>query len=121
MSVAQQYTMPNISYEKTVTILSGQTVSSTVNIGGMSFVGIILPAQFTGTVLTMQMSTGENDPTFRAVTDFDGTPVTLTVSANKYVKMDPANFAGLFNVQFISNAAGGEAADRTIIICARPV
>jgi len=118
MTVAQQYTNPIISYDNSATILSGQQNSSGVLIGGMTLCGIIMPAAWTAASLTLQMSI-DNGATWTDVFDNDGTPISLTVAASRYVKLNPADFAGINFVRLVSSV--NQAADRSIVIVARPV
>lgn len=126
MTVAQQYQNPIVSYDTTCTILSGQTQSNDVSLGGLSLVGLILPAALTSLTMYAQMtedltSTAGNVPSgnWHPVYDTDGTQIIFTVGASRYVSINPANFAGVYRMRLVG--ASAEAADRSIIVVTRPV
>jgi hypothetical protein len=118
MTVAQQYTNPIISYENSATIASLGRNSSAVTIGSMTICGLIMPATWTAATLSMEMSI-DNGVTWHQVYDNDGTQIVLTVDASRYVKLDPADFAGINTLRLVSSA--DQAEERTIVIAARPV
>jgi len=97
----------------TATIASGQQVSSKINLGGFSLVGIILPAAFTGTSLTFLASV-DNTNFFPIYTTTSGTQLSYTVAQGHYVAINPQDFYG---VQYLEIQSGSsEAATRTLIL-----
>ena len=103
--------------EVEVTIASSGTVSTAANLLGMRLVGIVTPAALTGTALTFQGSA--DGSTYTALYDTAGDAVGATVAADRWVVLDPADFAGIPYIKAVSGSA--EAAERTITLIVRPV
>lgn len=105
----------------TVTILSGATVSNAADFHSTTFSGIVLPAAFTGTALTFQVSPDGVD--YQLLYGPTGAAVSLTVAgatpARTYsFTADVANELSHWRwVKVVSNAAEG--ADRLIGLWAR--
>jgi hypothetical protein len=100
-----------------ITTSTSQTVSSAVDLGGTTFVGIYTPATLTSTSISFQAS--HDNITFSPVENGSGSAISITVSGSEYVPLNPADFAG---VQFIKVIAGSnEAADRTFTLALRPL
>lgn len=102
----------------TATINSGETVSNVVDLVGMTLCGFYMPTTFTGTAITFQAS-GDKGQTYLNVEDGAGSNVSKTVSASKYIKIDPSDFAGIQYLKLVSGATEG--ADRNIILALREV
>lgn len=93
-------------------IALGQTESAAINCGGMALCGIKLPATFTGTALTFEMSDAI-DGTYVPVTSSSGSAISYTVAANKYAAIDPKDFQG---INFLKIKSGStEVAARTLV------
>lgn len=110
-------TSSRIDFEP-ITIESGETISNEVNMRGMTLCGLYMPAAFTGTTITFQASDQSNG-TFVAAYDVSGSQITATVSASKYIKLDPSDFAGIQHIKLVSGSAEG--ADREIKLAIRSV
>lgn len=100
------------------TIAISQTDSSEVDLRGMTLCGIHLPAAFTGTALTFKAATASGG-TFQSVVDGAGAAVSKTVAQGQYVKLDPADFAGIQFIKIVSGSS--EAAERTLTLALRSV
>jgi hypothetical protein len=107
-----------------VTIASSGTTSGTVstNIVGTEdtqLMGVEFPAAMTGTSMTFTGSRS-SDGTYVTITDVGGASnYSITVSAGKFVPVDPRVFSTYPFVRLVSGSA--EAAERTIVVHLRPV
>ena len=95
-----------------VSIASGQQVSSIIDCGGFTLCGVIIPAAFTGTAITFQMCDTIGG-TFVPVTGVSGSALSYTVAAGKYYAIDPKDFFGIRYLEIKSGSAEGAA--RTLV------
>src|SRR3954463_4432954 len=95
----------NISYETTVTIASGATLSGAADLSGYTLVGLIMPAAFTGTSITFSMS--DDAGTFYAITNAGGTALSATVAASKCILVTPGDFVGIRHLKLTSGSTEG--------------
>lgn len=96
-----------------VVIANGATESGAIPCAGMSLVGIILPAAFTGTALTFLVSDAVAGTYVPLHSTVSGTLLSYTVAQGKYCAIDPKDFYG---VQFLKIKSGSaEGAARTLI------
>ena len=109
---------PAIAYDRLAVIASGATVSSVVDTRGGIITGLILPAAFTGTAITFQVS-DKVDGTFVALYDETNTAISLTVAQGRGYKIDPSLLAGWRFVKIVSGSAEG--AIRSVILSIRAV
>ena len=111
----------NTTYDKIdfepIVIDSSETTSAEVDCRGMTLCGVYMPAAFTGTALSFEASA--DGTTFVSVEDGDGSAVSKTVSASKYIKLDPADFAGVRFIKVVSGST--ESAERTLTLALRAV
>lgn len=105
------YVQPRIDYD-TVTIASGQTVSTAIQLDGMIPIGIIMPAAFTGTAMKFQFS--QDDSTFTALYNVSGNEVSITVGTSRWIGLDKEDFYGAKSMKLVSGST--EAVERTITI-----
>lgn len=106
-----------LQHDKTVTIENGETVSGAVDLGGETLVGITIPTGFEGTAITFQVATAI-DGTYRAW-HVDGSALSITVTANIAVQIDPSDLAG---ARFLKLVAGtSQTGDITLTLHTRPV
>ena len=103
-------------------IESSGTDSTIVDLGNSkyphpAFVGMVTPADFTSTTVTIKAGLSEDD--MKAVTDKDGNALSITVSANKWIYLDPGITAGFQFIQLISGLP--EAGQRIIQIIVREI
>lgn len=96
----------------TVTIANGETVSTAFDARGFASFGAILPAAFTGTAMTFQVS--NDNTTFTALNNSSGA-VSLTVAQAKAYAL-PADLKPWRYFKLVSGSAEG--ADRTITVVA---
>jgi hypothetical protein len=109
--------MATVYTERVCTIANGATVGSAVNIGGGSVVGVILPAAFTGTALTFQVS---NDNITYRVLNNTTVAISLTVAPSIQVGLTQDiqdAFAGVGWVKCVSGTAEG--AQRLVTLLVR--
>lgn len=88
-----------------VTIASGGTTSTVIDLSSLGFVGIIFPAAFTGTAITFQGSV--DNSTFTALYNSSNTAYSITVAASRYYMLNPADFMGSRYIKIVSNATEG--------------
>lgn len=97
----------------TVTIANGQTVSSAFDARGFSSFGLAMPAAFTGTTLTFQVS--HDNSTFQTLRYPTGSPVSMSVAAsNSYSLPAPLGAWRYFKIV----AGSAQAAERSFTIIA---
>lgn len=90
--------------KKSVLIGAGTDgLSAAVDLEGFSLVGFDMPAAWTAAVITLQNSL--DGVTFKDVYNSDGTELSFTVAASRYVLLVPANVYGLTIVKFRSGTA----------------
>ncbi len=97
----------------TATIANGQTVGVAVRIppptNGLAVLcALSMPAAFTGTAITFQVSI-DGGTTWNALYDDTGTLVTVTVAASRHIRLIPSLFAGLDHIKLVSGSAEGAA------------
>ncbi len=104
---------------RTVTILSGQTVSDVQDLRDYALVGIILPAAMTGVTMTFQVSDVRGG-TYVPAYDSEGNQVSIGVAASRAIGFSGAEADAMSPFQFIKLVSGSaEGANRTIILCLR--
>jgi hypothetical protein len=112
-----------ITYQ-TATIASSGTTSGAVSTGiigteNTQLMGLEFPAAMTGTSMTFTGSRS-SDGTYVTITEVGGASnYTVTVSAGKFVPVEPRVFATFPFIKLVSGSAEG--AERSIIIHSRPV
>ena len=97
---------------QSVVIPAASTTSEVIVSGGMSLVGIALPAIFTGTALTFSVC-DTVDGTFLPLHTTSG-QLSITVAQNRYYAIPQDNFRGVRFFRIISGST--EAAARTLTI-----
>ena len=97
--------------DQAITIASGATASSAINLRGYAQAGYLIPSAFSGATVTFQVS-AENT-TYQVLHDSTNTVITQTVTASKAYALPISCFAFGY-VKLIS--ASAEGADRTIIV-----
>lgn len=70
------------------------TQSNIISTGGLSLCGILMPAAFTGTAITFQMSI-DGINFYPVYSTTSGTVLTYTVAASTYAAIDPVPFYGV--------------------------
>lgn len=69
-----------------------------------SLVGLHIPSGFSGTTMTFEAAaTDDSAGTFRQVMAMDGAAAySVTITANRYIPLDPRVFAGLRRVRLVA-------------------
>lgn len=98
---------------KSVAIASGQTVSAAVNLKGYRVEGLELPAAFTGTSISFQVSS--DGATFQPHYDTANALVSMTVAQGRSYSL-PASLAAWPYFKIVSGTAEGAA--RTLVVVA---
>lgn len=102
------------SLSGTAIVLASSEKTAAINLKGLTLVGIMLPATFTGTSITFEASDAV-DGTFVVVkAGTGGSSLSYTVAQNTWVALDPKDFYGLNFIKIVSG--GNETADRTIVL-----
>lgn len=93
----------------TCTVSAGGQVSTAVNAGGMSLIGIVTPAIMISTAITIQASI--DNSTFVDVYNSAGTQISVTTStsASRYIAFTPSDFVAFqyFKLKCGSVETGG--------------
>lgn len=109
-------------FSRTVTILSGASLSGAVNIGNGSLFAIQMPASWTAAGLTFQASS--DCSAYANLYNDAGTEVTSTAAASTYIVMaTPASWLGIRCLKVRSGTSGSpvaQGADRALTIIAVP-
>lgn len=112
-------TTPNDTYDLAAVIASGQTTSGEIDLGGVDPCGFFIPASFTGSSLSF-LAAPSSGGTYSPVRDGSGALYTVAISASSYIVLpDIVVLAGVRWLKLVSSAA--EAADRSVVIAARPM
>ena len=99
-----------------VKILSGQTITDSVDLHGTALVAIITPSALTGTVIRFKGSI--NDTLFNDMYDSGGLQITIDVGASRYIPLNVIDdFKGVRFIKLVSNQS--EADDRNITLVLR--
>lgn len=96
----------------TATIEIGQTDSDIINMNGATLKTIFIPAAFTGTAITFEVS--YDGTTFAPYANVDDDLVEITVTAGRAYGLAAIDFFGVLSFKIISDSA--EAAERSIIL-----
>lgn len=105
----QSVPLGSILQSSAVIPLNG-TSTPAIALGGMTIVGVQLPAALTGTALSFQAST-DIAGTFTDVYNAAG-KISITVAASRWVTLDPKDFQGLQFIKIVSGST--ELAARTL-------
>lgn len=98
----------------TATIANGQTTSGAVDMGSKRLFAIVFPAALTSTAMTFQAS--HDGSTYNAVYYDDGTQVSFTVAASRYIVIQaPARWIGIRYLKLVAGSAEGGARSITLV------
>ena len=109
--------VPRLCEADPVTILSGQSLSASFNLGGRIIAGAFVPSAWTAAVVTFQASW--DNVTFSDVQTAAGAEYSLTATAGKYLAADPVMFYGVNFVKVRSGTSAApvnQAADRSVVL-----
>ena len=98
-------------FSDVVTISSSGTVSSALDLQGRALVGFLLPAAFTGTAVTFQVSA--DGVTYTAVYNTSNSALSATVTQGREYALSPTDLLTAQYVKLVSGSSEGAA--RTII------
>jgi hypothetical protein len=107
------------TYSAEITVPNGGTNTSIVDARGHILVAVSTPAVLTSTTATVQVSLDEG-ATWLAATDSDGSPITLTLAASRYVAVPVASLPAV-NGYLRLVLGSAEAAARTLHLHLRPL
>lgn len=96
----------------TATIAINQTKSDIINMKGATLKTIFIPAAFTGTAITFEVS--YDGAAFAPYANVDDNLVEITVTAGRAYGLAAIDFFGVLSFKIVSN--GAEAAERSIIL-----
>lgn len=100
--------------EQTATIANGQTTSDAINCLGKSIVGLIMPAAFTGTTLTIQSSF--DGSTFKDAYDGFGNQITINVGTSRHIHLSCGDFLATKYIKLVSGSSEGAEREITVIL-----
>lgn len=83
--------------------------SSAIDLKGFTLVGILLPAAFTGTAITFEVSNAIGGTYVALKSTTSGTALSYTVAQGTYAAIDPKDFYGVRFLKVKSGSAEGGA------------
>jgi hypothetical protein len=104
-----------INQDHTVTIASSGTTSGAIDLQGLGLVGIIMPAAFTGTTISFQLS--NDNTTFYDVYNTDNVQLKVTVTQGRAYLLTPGDLIGVRYLKIKSGST--ESGSRTITLLTR--
>lgn len=96
-----------------VSIANSGTASAAILCNGLSLVGIQLPATFTGTALTFQVSV--DGTTYQSLYNASGA-VSYTVAEGRFYAINPQDFYGVVYLKIVSGSSEGAARSFTALL-----
>ena len=99
----------------TVTIASSGTTSQAIDVGEWLIAGIVTPAALTGVAFTFTGALTESG-TYRPLVDSTGAAISVTVSADDHVLIEPQTFAGVSWIKLVSGSAEAAAREITLVL-----
>lgn len=105
----------------TVRIASGTALSDSIDLGNGSLIGIIIPNVWTAANLTFEAYKADSTTLVNCYTS-DGTELTYTAAASRWIIAKPTDFAGIQKFKIRSGTSGtpvNQAADRLLYLAIR--
>jgi hypothetical protein len=105
--------LPDDRIYTAVTIAQTASASSAVTLGGLSLIGLVLPAVFEATTAKIGFQVSADGSTYNDLKDADGTLVQISVAATNTVKavhLDAPDFAPWPFVKLVAYASDGTTA-----------
>lgn len=99
----------------TVTIASSGTTSQAVDVGEWLIAGIVTPAALTGITMTFTGALTEGG-TYRPLRDSSGTAISVTVSPDDHILIEPQTFAGVSWIKLVSGSTEAAAREITLVL-----
>jgi hypothetical protein len=109
---------PELCFDKTLTILDGETASDKIDLVGTYVVAMILPTGFDGAAFQLKASDAL-DGTFYNVKNTAGNLVAPVVGAEAYVAFEPSDMASIRFLQVVADTS--QTGDVTIKLATRPL
>ena len=103
--------------QETVTIASGETTSTVLELRGLSLVAIRTPGSLTGTTMTILVSV--DGLSYKSLDNTSGAIDPIVIRANKHIGIPPSDGSSILFLKLVSNAT--EAADREFEVVMRLV
>lgn len=106
----------------TVTIANGASLSGTLDLAGLTLIGIIMPSAWTAADITVQASLNNTD--FFNVFDVFGSELVIKADASRYIPLTPSDFISFRYVKLRSGTSGtvvNQGASRTLTLVYRAV
>ncbi len=100
-----------------VVIAASGTKSAAINLKGFTLCGVILPATFTGTALTFEVSDAIDGTFVPLKSTTSGSALSYTVAQATYAAIDPKDFQGVQFLKVVSGSTEGSA--RTLKLATR--
>ncbi len=120
--------MPEVThYAPAVTTVSAtigadSALSDAVDVRGTTLVGLVMPADWTSADVTLQASV--DGVSYADVYEASGVEVRLLADANRFIRLEPAAFAGMRYVKLRSGVSGApvnQASARSLMFVVRGV
>ena len=115
---------PKTTFEKALTISTGQSTSPALDLRGTMIVGIIMPPEWTAAKLSFE-SSNKLDGTYVPVYKDDGTLLVVEADSSRHIVIRPINTA---SIQFLKlksvDSAGApvnQVLDRDLTLCLRTI
>ncbi len=105
------------------TIAAGESLSDTIFTGGLPVCAIQMPAGWDAAALTFQAA-GDLAASVANVYDKEGTELSATVAASRFIQLDPALLAGAKYLKIRSGTAGtavNQTAERKLVVVLRVI
>ncbi len=97
--------LQNVFKSDTVTIASSATTSGSIDLSGLGLIAMIMPAAFTGTTVTFQMSL--DDVTYYDIYNTSNTVISATVTQGRAYMFVPGDFVGVRYLKVKSGSTEG--------------
>lgn len=119
--------MPNMVFNmlnaESATIANGAALSPAVNLGGLRLFGLSMPSVWTTASITFQASQ-DNGVTWQNMYDTNGSELTVSAAASRYIALDPVQFAAVPMIKVRSGTAAtpvNQAQDSVVTLILRSV
>lgn len=96
------------------TIANGQTTSDIIDCLGKSIVGLIMPAAFTGTTITIKSSF--DGTTFNDAYDIFGNQLTIQVGISRHIHLACGDFIAAKYIKLVSSSLEGAEREMNVIL-----
>lgn len=103
----------------TLTVQSGQDLSTLIDVKGITPVGIITPAALTSTKISFRVSPDPSVIAFFPYHNTAGDLVEVNIGIDRYIGLLPADFAPVRFIQILTDVV--EAATREFILVSRRI